>query len=632
MEKERLWNMEIKLHIHKQGYKHKPHGHAVAVISNEVTTQATTITPAELAQVVGAEGHTAVLATMNGKRSKLNMVQQQVLMVDFDNTEIIKLADGTSKKLKTEGMFYTSIQDILNDSFIQQNASFIYKTLSHTSAWEKFRVVFVLDKPLTSLEEVYGAYDFLLDKYPNADKSCKDPSRLFFGGTENIIINLDNLLTADSLPKAVVEKPKLKVVAQPKTKVERAKEAKPVTPAGGIETWKLMKQGNKEEVAKRLSVYGARVHSKVQAIRLLKSFNMADILGITGSPFNDIFHSEKNPSAGIFKMEDADIYLYKCHSSSHAFTGDIVMVTSKLMGVSYMDALRYLMEVTSIQVEMTEQIRELREQCDIFMDLLLSEDLKENYPAIYGRFNRYKANIVAILTIFKENIYEDEEGNLRSLTWMSVRNLSLRLYGKESRHSTVSQLLNLLAYTNWIEKLDESQIPSELLKKLKTTQENKDKKEKRSNVFELLTLGDDFFTQLNKQCEVMKEVGFTMKGFSKEYVERTDGKEVADGLYVQDKERKISKVSDAITADIHKIALKMLDKEGIIIEKDLLEKVQKRWKSKGFTERKYKQALSEMLDMYDLKRKRLNKDLKEQFGLTKKFTPTQSPTILMKAI
>lgn len=622
--------MEIKLHIHKQGYKHKPQGSAVAVISNEVTEQTTAITPAELAQVVGTEGHTAVLATMNGKRSKLNMVQQQVLMVDFDNTEILKLADGTSKKLKTAGMFYTSIQDMLNDSFIQENASFIYKTLSHTEAWEKFRVVFVLDKPLTSLEEVYGAYDFLLDKYPNADKSCKDPSRLFFGGTENIIINLDNVLLADSLPKAVVEKPKLKVVAQSKTKVEKAKEAKPVIPAGGTETWKLMKQGNKEEVAKRLSVYGARVHSKVQAIRLLKSFNMADILGVTGSPFNDIFHSEKNPSSGIFKMEDADIYLYKCHSSSHSFTGDIIMVTSKLMGVSYMDALRYLMEVTSIQVEMTEQIKELREQCDIFMDLLLSEDLKENYPAIYGRFNRYKANIVAILTIFKENIYEDEEGNLRSLTWMSVRNLSLRLYGKESNHATVSKLLNLLAYTNWIEKLDESQIPTALLAKLKATQRTKDK-EKRSNVFELLTLGDDFFTQLNKQCEVMKEVGFTMKGFSKEYVERTNGKEVADGLYVQDKKRKISKVSDAITADIHKTALKMIEKNGIIIEQDLLEKVQKKWKSKGFTERKYKQAISEMLDMYNLQRKRLNKDLKEEFGLTKKFSSKQSPTILLQA-
>ena len=609
----------MKLHIHKKSYKHKPQGKMVGIISNEVTEEVVEVTPQELAQIVGEEGHTAVLATMKGKRNKFNMEQQQVLMLDFDNK------DDNGKK--TRGMFYVSMLEMMADSFIQENASFMYKTFSHTNSHDKFRVAFVLDKPLTSLEEVYGAYDYLLNKYPNADIACKDPSRLFFGGTEYIEIDFNNILESDKLPKAVIEQPKPKAVA--KSRVEKAQTAKPTVVEGEKPTWKLMKEGNKEEVAERLSVYGARVHSKVQAVNLLKSINMADILGTKFDPFFDLFHYEKSPSAGIFKMEDSDIYLYKCHSSSHEFTGDIIMVVKRLLDISYMEALNYLMEATGIEVEVTEQIKILREQCDLFINLLVSEDLKETYPAIHNRFWRYKTQIVTLLTIFKENIYEDENGNLKSLTWMSVRTLAKKVYGKETSHNTMTQLLNLLTFTSWIDKLDESQIPTELLKKLKETQ-NANKREKRSNVFELLTLGDDFFTQLNKQCEEMKENGFTMKGFSREYILRTHGQEMADKIYPQDKNRKISAVSDKITTDIHSIALKMIEEQGIAIEKDLLARIQKKWKSKGFTERKYKQAVSEMLDIYGLERKRLTKDLKEELGLN--LPPKSMPTILVKAV
>jgi hypothetical protein len=617
--------LELNLHLHNKGYKNKPTGKAIGTISNEITSEVTTITPAELAVKVGQEGHTVVLATMDGKRSKINMAQQQVIMLDFDNKD-----DETKKK--TSGMFYTSIQDILADPFIRENASFIYKTLSHTDAWEKFRVVFILDKPLTSLEEVYGAYDYLLNQYQNADKACKDPSRLFFGGTEYIEINMDNTLATEGLPVAVAEapkQPKLKVVGD--SKVEKAIKAKPVVASGEIPTYKLMQQGNKEEVAKRLSVYTSKVESKVQATKVLKAINMQELLGIQFNPFFDLFHFEKNPSAGIFKMEGADVYLYKCHSSSQDNTPmDVIKVTSKLLNTTYMEALSYLIDVCNIKVEMSEQVRVLREQCDLFLDLLVSEELKVTYPAINERFWRYKTDIYTILNIFKENIYEDENGALRSLTWLSVRTLAQKVYGTDTKKDKVSRLLNLLTYTNWIDKLDESQIPAPLLKKLKETQ-NANKREKRSNVFELLTLGDDFFNQLNMQCEEMKESGFTMKGFSQEYVVRTHGQEVADAVFVQDKGKKPSKSAEAMVKHIHQVTMTAIETDGYIAVNDILAKVQKKYKSKGYTETKYKQALSEMLDMYGLQKTRLTKDLKERFEITN-LPKNASPTILIKAV
>jgi hypothetical protein len=628
--------MKLKLHIHKQGFTSKPEGKIIGAISNEITNSTMEVEPEQLAQIMGA-GHTAVLATMNGKRKAFNMEQQQVLMLDFDNKD--------ENKQMTQGMFYTSIEEILADPFIQENASFLYKTFSHADGWDKFRVAFVLDKSLKTLEEVYGAYQYLLDKYPNADKACKDPSRIFFGGTEYIEINFANVLETADLPKEVVEKPKApKIELVADSQVEKARKAKPVFEHGDGWTHTLMRKGMKDAVKARLSVYGCKLPSKVMAVNYLKTLNMMDVFGVKMLPFYDFFHKESNPSAGMFKLEGTDIWLYKCHSEGADSTPmDIVRLTSKILNVSYTQALNYLIEVTGIEIEVTEQIKELREQCDLFMNLLTSDDIQATYPAIHERFWRYKAQIVTLLTIFKENIYEDENGALRSLTWMSVRTLAKKVYGKESSYNTMSQLLNLLTLTNWIDKLDDSQIPAPLLEKLKHTQQHyttkggksfkrDNEREHRSNVFELLTLGDDFFTQLNSQCEVMKQQGFTMKGLSREYILRTHGKELADKLYPQDTARTISKVSDAITTDIHKIALKQIEKYGYVIEVELLEKVQKKWKSKGFTEKKYKQAVSELLDMYGLQRKRLNKELKEEFGLTKHFNAKQSPTILMKAV
>ena len=49
--------LEFKLHLHNKGYKAKPSGKEIGLISKEITSEVTTITPAELALKVGQEGH-----------------------------------------------------------------------------------------------------------------------------------------------------------------------------------------------------------------------------------------------------------------------------------------------------------------------------------------------------------------------------------------------------------------------------------------------------------------------------------------------------------------------------------------------------------------------------------------------
>lgn len=183
-----------ELLIDKQGFTKKPSPPQIPSINNRIANQKVNVTQKEFATLVGENGQTTVLATMDGKRNKNNMVQQQVVALDFDNTEII---DG--KKVKTTGKEYTTVAEIFQDPWVQANASLIYSTFSHSKDWHRFRLVFFLDKAMTNNTQVEKMYEWLMDKFPTADKANKDSSRLFFGGTEYVEISFENELDTNQV-------------------------------------------------------------------------------------------------------------------------------------------------------------------------------------------------------------------------------------------------------------------------------------------------------------------------------------------------------------------------------------------------------------------------------------------------
>jgi hypothetical protein len=229
-----------------------------------------------------------------------------------------------------------------------------------------------------------------------------------------------------------------------------------------------------------------------------------------------------------------------------------------------------------------------------------------------------------LLTIFKENIYEDENGEIRSLSWYSLDTLALKV---GMNRNTLNRVLNLMTETEWIKKLDDSHIPGYLLKKLKIAQQAKGYS-MRGNVYEMLLLQDDFFDTLNATCAVMKENGKTMKGSGYEYAVRTYGQEKANELYPQLKDKSLSKQSDKMTKAIHEITLNLLDEKGFVHESDVIKKMNRKFK-KAYSEVVMKRCISELLEAYDLKRVPMTKAMREHFGLD---TSTKgSPKVIVKA-
>ncbi|MGX7091205.1 DNA primase family protein [Hutsoniella sourekii] len=196
-----------QLHVHPIPYTHKPSPQQASSISKTIVNHIEVVTAEELASSL-ENGHSVVLGLMDGERKKNRLISQQIMMLDFDNT-----LNGE----KAQGSYYVTIDDVIEDEWMKENASFIYKTFGYSEDWQKFRVVIFLDKILRDPDEVSRTYEYLMEHFPQVDKAPKDCSRIFYGGTEVIPIQFGNTWS----PQQLVEKrrkPAYQKTVQPLTK------------------------------------------------------------------------------------------------------------------------------------------------------------------------------------------------------------------------------------------------------------------------------------------------------------------------------------------------------------------------------------------------------------------------------
>ena len=601
-----------KIHLDNKKFHSKPlDALTLSNLHKRICKTVEEIAPKELAKSL-ANGQTMVLGVMkNEVRKKVNLNYQEVIALDFDDN--------------------TTIEEIENNEFIKDNASFIYTTFSHTEGHHKFRVVFFLENKLTNNEQVLEVYNKLFEMFPTADVNCKDSSRLFFGGKSYTEINFNNRLDANT----IVELPEGSPIQERQEQLELAVDNTKVEDVNIKPTWWLIRHGHDDLVKARLSKYKATTHHQATAMEYVKSLNMGEVLDLpTERNFNDLFTQDANPSANVYKLDDSEVWLYTRHSSdeSKRFTGSLIQVVQKLKKTHFIGALMYLIEVMDIDFKATKEIQRLINEIEIYSALLLSSDLKKTYPHVAkifkdGRTN-YASDVVQILQIAKNNVVEID-GEIRMISQLSVRELAERIHGTDKKKNRVSKVLNLMSTTDWIDKLSAEDLPEAIKTKLVEYQEANNRKY-RKNVIEFKYLGSDFFGQLNNKCEVMLDKGFTAKAtLTKEGLQNTFGDSEANKVFNQDTDRKVSKLSNDVETEAVHFIMGMITTNGYVEEKAVIEHLSN-FIGKSLSDYKFKQLRSKITEGYGLERVRLNKTLKKEFAVSDKYTQTQSPSIFKK--
>lgn len=111
-------------------------------------------------------GQTWMPAVMDGGTRRENFISQQVLALDFDNDDgILEPVDAWQRAYDMD-----------------LEPTCLYFTFSATLDRPRYRMVWVLDQPVYDPEKIADYYSGLLVLFPEADGSCKDVARMFYGG------------------------------------------------------------------------------------------------------------------------------------------------------------------------------------------------------------------------------------------------------------------------------------------------------------------------------------------------------------------------------------------------------------------------------------------------------------------
>jgi len=125
-------------------------------------------------------GH-AYAGWCDGRRNLDNFILAQHIAVDLDS-----------------GDERSDIEALRENEFVRAYGGLIHTTPSHTATAPRCRIIFFLDRPITTATAMGAATTFLIDHF-GSDQSCKDASRFFYGSRDCAIALLMNELPVSHL-------------------------------------------------------------------------------------------------------------------------------------------------------------------------------------------------------------------------------------------------------------------------------------------------------------------------------------------------------------------------------------------------------------------------------------------------
>jgi hypothetical protein len=131
-------------------------------------------------ELITVDGYATSSALTSNNRKEEFFESRQLLMVDID-----------------DGM---EIQDLMEDTFYKGYGSGFYATPSFSAEKHKFRICFVLENAENDANRLRKINEGLLRIYKQADVSCKDPTRLFYGTPACVL----RQITKNTVPLDVV--------------------------------------------------------------------------------------------------------------------------------------------------------------------------------------------------------------------------------------------------------------------------------------------------------------------------------------------------------------------------------------------------------------------------------------------
>jgi len=531
--------------------------------------------------------------------------------------------------------------------------NFIYTSFNHKEEQHKFRLVFILNKEITDFKIAKKIQLYIMNTIGDVDEQCKNLNRPYFAGKEIVfdsgnIINSDNIIelsnsinvdtsyksnnnsTSEKSPhNNISNNHNINIIVGTKTNTSDDSNIK-----DDNYNIKAIANRNVEYLKKKLN-HPHKIFNNNQEFcdYIFKEINLGELLEFHNpKSFKCIFHEDNNPSAGVFKNEQG-YWIYNCFGCgvSYNLLG-VIEVLGKFR--SRPKAYKFIREIFNLEMAETEWQQEQKKLIDENLRALDTGELERECPQAYKNIKSNLKYLRNLLHIAKDNVttekMTDNEDNV--LFFASTRFICNSMGIKDGNAKEVSKKNTLFTYHKLLNKVDNSDVPEDLLKRSQAISINstdKNKKYRHVNYYSIPSYNNMSFPEIEQQGKSWKDNNYTIKGLSREMFFRKEGQKVANWLYPQYKQvfdkqqemvvdRKTTYRSDRRTERIIEIIFYFLETQNYCVEKDIIDNLiedEELKIRKSEAERQLKKSLPEILDGYDLKRVRTNKKIKEQYGM-----------------
>lgn len=175
----------LTLNIDSVAYEIKPDKKQVGEIQNRIGGCKRNVTVEQFIQAI-ENGTSFKAAALNGNKNA-DWQSQQVFALDIDNDDA---------SIKKHGLL-TPEEACNRFSDLGVPPVFYYSSFSSTEEKPKFRLIFIVKNPVTDIRVRNAIQMALMNIMPEADKACKDLSRLFFGTNKKCRLFSDNTNVID---------------------------------------------------------------------------------------------------------------------------------------------------------------------------------------------------------------------------------------------------------------------------------------------------------------------------------------------------------------------------------------------------------------------------------------------------
>jgi len=591
------------------------------------------ITLPELVDII-SQGGTCRMCAIDGNTDG-GFISGQLFGLDFDNTE--KNEQGQTQPLP-KSKFHGATFSINKATEKGMPPFCCYPTFSNNRPpynVERFRLLFVIDRPLFDSEQWRHVMRKIRSCFPEyaTDKSCMNPSRLFYGTDQGIVytdykavLSADRLL-ADYVPPKATEAP------QKPQKTPRS----PRRHTNGSGTMKAV-----EAIRKHNAAYLRRKLGRNQKTVfdnrndffnfIYKGIDLADLLDVDqGKPFSCILPShgspDEHPSASVFRGRFQEWH-FKC------FSEGVTLNTKQLFEVlggftSEYAVLEFIKAVFNVQIKKTAWAEEQTTNLDEIMRCISGTDEQHSFrvlcPVANSTTRHAQQLFMQVLLIAKSAIYPErtsDSGNV--IFYMSARQIA-KASGRGSVDK-VNRTLKLLQYHGLLQQLPDEQVPKPFLRKALEGRKNG---HNHISFYQIPSWVYQTMQAVEAQGEKWKANKYRMSGISYEMFLRSEGEEVAKRLYPQTSEfigkdgkkhqKRTGRKADQQHEQIVAAILEAIETKGYCTEKEIISQLGNM--ETVTSEVQLKRSLTDIMNTYNLVKVRANNGLKSRFSIDCKGFP-----------